>query len=206
MASNAKATLIRRISGTPGKGTGANAGLGTTDVIVPEFPQLPSRLTEETIRQFREEMDRWRAGLQAQFPVPQATATATATPATSTDVSEQIKTALAEAIASINNQIDSALSSVNSKISQIEASITNTNSNGSLTEGDVRQIIRDSHYIYSQGVPSAVWTITHNLGWHPQVAVVDSMGNLVNGDVVYTSENELRVTFYSPFSGKAYLT
>ena len=194
MASNAKETLIKRIAGTPGRGTGANTGLGTTDVIVPEFPQLPGRLTEESIRQFKQDMDRWRAALQAQFPVPQATTATTS----STDVSSQIKTAISEALASINSQISSAVSSLNSKISQIEVSIGN--SNGGITAGDVRQIIRDSHYVHTQGSPSALWTITHNLGWHPAVAIVDSLENLVHGDVIYTSENQLTVSFFSPFS------
>lgn len=70
MASNDKRVLVNRLSGTAGRGTGANTGLGTADVIVPEFPKLPSRLTEESARQFRQEIERWRASLQGQFPIP----------------------------------------------------------------------------------------------------------------------------------------
>lgn len=70
MASNDKRVLVNRLSGSAGKGTGANTGLGTADVIVPEFPKLPSRLTEDSARQFRQEIERWRASLQAQFPIP----------------------------------------------------------------------------------------------------------------------------------------
>jgi len=70
MASNDKRTLINRLSGTAGKGAGANTGLGTADVLIPEFPTLPSRLTQETVRQFRQDVDRWRVNLQGQFPIP----------------------------------------------------------------------------------------------------------------------------------------
>ncbi len=70
MASNDKRTLINRLSGTAGKGAGANTGLGTADVLIPEFPKLPSRITEETARQFRQDVDRWRVNLQGQFPIP----------------------------------------------------------------------------------------------------------------------------------------
>lgn len=70
MASNDKSVLIGRLSGTAGKGTGANTGLGTADVLVPEFPILPSRITEETARQFRQDVERWRSSFQAQFPIP----------------------------------------------------------------------------------------------------------------------------------------
>lgn len=70
MASNEKRVLVNRLSGTAGRGTGANTGLGTADVIVPEFPKLPSRLTEDSARQFRQDIERWRASLQAQFPIP----------------------------------------------------------------------------------------------------------------------------------------
>jgi len=62
-----------------------------------------------------------------------------------------------------------------------------------------------STYIHTQGPPSAVWVITHNLGWWPAVSVVDTGGSLVEPDVHYDSINQVTLTFGSPTSGKAYL-
>lgn len=63
----------------------------------------------------------------------------------------------------------------------------------------------DKHYTHRQDVASDVWTIDHGLGKFPAVTVVDSCGNVVVGDVTYTSLNQLTVTFNAVFSGKAYL-
>lgn len=100
MASNDKRTLINRLSGTAGKGAGANTGLGTADVLIPEFPKLPSRITEETARQFRQDVERWRVNLQGQFPIP-------------------IPTPEAYDPSGLQSQIDS----INSSVSAIKASI-----------------------------------------------------------------------------------
>lgn len=116
MASNAKDTLIRRIAGTPGKGTGANTGLGTTDIVVPPFPLLPDRLTKETAAQFREEVDRWRAGLQAQFPVPQTVTTTTGAAGTVTANASHgdyvTKSQLDDAIYSITGQVQNIVNQI----------------------------------------------------------------------------------------------
>jgi hypothetical protein len=61
-------------------------------------------------------------------------------------------------------------------------------------------------YTHTQGISLATWTITHNLGFFPNVSVVDSANTQVEGDVVYTSVNALTVSFSSAFSGKAYLS
>lgn len=63
----------------------------------------------------------------------------------------------------------------------------------------------DKYYEYVQSTPSAVWTINHNLQKNPSVAVIDSSGNLVEGDCSYTNENTLVLTFSGAFSGKAFL-
>jgi hypothetical protein len=62
-----------------------------------------------------------------------------------------------------------------------------------------------STYVHTQSVPSATWTITHNLNRHPAVSVVDSAGNVIYANVTYTSPNALVVTFSAAFGGKAYL-
>ena len=61
-------------------------------------------------------------------------------------------------------------------------------------------------YTHTQSTPSTTWTITHNLGYHPSVTVVDSADSAVVGDVTYVSENQLIVSFSVAFGGKAYLS
>lgn len=63
----------------------------------------------------------------------------------------------------------------------------------------------DANFIFTQGIPSATWNITHNLGKFPSVSVVDTANQLMYGDTEYINENSLTITFSAPFSGKAYL-
>ena len=63
----------------------------------------------------------------------------------------------------------------------------------------------DKNFTYIQSTSAAVWTITHNLGKRPSASVVDSAGSNVVGEVNYTSNNELTITFSSAFKGTAYL-
>lgn len=60
-------------------------------------------------------------------------------------------------------------------------------------------------YIHTQSSASSSWTITHNLGRRPSVTVVDSGGNVQIGEVLYTSDNEITVSFAAAFGGYAYL-
>jgi hypothetical protein len=67
--------------------------------------------------------------------------------------------------------------------------------------------ISGGHYVHTQSVPSASWTITHDLGYYPGgVSIVDSGGTKVYGDVTFISQSTLVVTFNAAFSGKAYLS
>jgi hypothetical protein len=61
-------------------------------------------------------------------------------------------------------------------------------------------------YEHTQGSASTSWAITHNLGFKPNVTVVDSAGNIVEGEIAYTNSNTLTVSFASAFSGKAYIS
>lgn len=60
-------------------------------------------------------------------------------------------------------------------------------------------------FTHVQTTPAAVWTIEHNKDKHPSVAVVDSTGRKVYGEIKYISSNVIQVTFSGAFSGKAYL-
>lgn len=61
-------------------------------------------------------------------------------------------------------------------------------------------------YIHTQAVASTTWTITHNLGTKPNVVIIDSAGTHVLGDVTYTSDNQVILSFSAAFSGAAYLS
>ena len=61
-------------------------------------------------------------------------------------------------------------------------------------------------YLHNQGVAAAVWVIQHNLGWYPNVTVVDSGGSTVEGDVTAASINQLQLTFSGAFTGVAFLS
>ena len=63
----------------------------------------------------------------------------------------------------------------------------------------------DKNFVFSQNVPSATWSITHNLGKYASVSITDSAGTIVYGEVEYISINEVEVTFRSAFAGKAFL-
>jgi hypothetical protein len=61
-------------------------------------------------------------------------------------------------------------------------------------------------FTFTQATPLDTWVITHNMGYFPAVSVVDSAGELVEGDTIYTSANVVTLLFSAAFSGKAYLS
>jgi hypothetical protein len=61
-------------------------------------------------------------------------------------------------------------------------------------------------HVHDQAFAAASWAITHALGGRPQVTIVDTSDTVVVGDVTYTSDTQLSVSFTAAFSGKAYLT
>jgi hypothetical protein len=61
-------------------------------------------------------------------------------------------------------------------------------------------------YTHIQGTSSAVWNITHNLKFYPNVTTIDSSGAICEGEINYTNPNSLTVTFTAAFSGTAYLS
>ena len=71
--------------------------------------------------------------------------------------------------------------------------------------GEELGIIYDKTFVYNQVTSSDVWEIEHNLDKYPSVTVVDSGGSVVVGEIVYIDKNNVRITFTSAFSGKAYL-
>lgn len=61
-------------------------------------------------------------------------------------------------------------------------------------------------YTHNQSTPSDTWIVTHNLGFHPNVIIVDSANSVVIGGTTYNSLNQLTLYFATGFSGIAYLS
>lgn len=72
------------------------------------------------------------------------------------------------------------------------------------TDGDTVSVSYTDTYTFTQPTPSATWVVTHNMNKYPSVSIVDSAGNIVEGDTVYDSLNTCTLTFQGSFSGKAY--
>jgi hypothetical protein len=77
-----------------------------------------------------------------------------------------------------------------------------------LTEGTTNKYFTVGRvsYEHTQGSASSSWVVNHNLGFKPNVTVVDSAGNIVEGEISYTNSNSITVSFQSAFSGYAYLS
>tara|TARA_R100000353_G_scaffold133785_1_gene94844 strand:- start:1869 stop:3077 length:1209 start_codon:yes stop_codon:yes gene_type:complete len=58
---------------------------------------------------------------------------------------------------------------------------------------------------FIQSKTTATWQVNHNLGKYPSVTTVDDNGNLIYGDVVYNSDDQITITFSAGVSGKVYL-
>jgi hypothetical protein len=61
-------------------------------------------------------------------------------------------------------------------------------------------------YMHDQPIPAALWTISHPLGYRPNVTVVDSTGVTVFGRVSYPADDQVEVRFSAAFAGRAYLS
>lgn len=62
----------------------------------------------------------------------------------------------------------------------------------------------DKNYVHVQNTSSATWTVSHNLGKKPSVVIVDSADDVVHGEITYSDDNNVTLTFAGAFSGKAY--
>jgi hypothetical protein len=75
-------------------------------------------------------------------------------------------------------------------------------------KGDAGEVqFEDLSYVHTQNVASSSWSVTHGLGFIPNITVIDSAGSVVEGSYTYSEDgNTVTLTFSSPFSGKAYLS
>lgn len=60
-------------------------------------------------------------------------------------------------------------------------------------------------YLHTQTTASAVWTITHNLGFKPSVELFNAGSQEIDGDVLHLSVNVVQVSFTIPITGFARL-
>ena len=72
-------------------------------------------------------------------------------------------------------------------------------------KGDQGDLGQDKTFPYEQHTAESVWDITHGLEKFPSVTVIDSGGTNIEGNVLYLDENNIRIIFSDPFTGKAYL-
>lgn len=61
-------------------------------------------------------------------------------------------------------------------------------------------------YTHVQSIPAAVWSITHPLPFRPNVSLVDTADDVIEGDVSYDSASLITVTYSGATGGKAYLS
>lgn len=64
----------------------------------------------------------------------------------------------------------------------------------------------ESFHLHVQNDPSTTWIIDHTLQFFPNVTVVNSAGDQVEGSVIYNNQNRVTIEFSTAFSGKAYLS
>lgn len=61
-------------------------------------------------------------------------------------------------------------------------------------------------FTYTPADARTVWYITHNLGYKPSVRVLDSFSNEYFGQITYTDDNNVVLTFSQAVYGTAYLS
>ena len=91
-------------------------------------------------------------------------------------------------------------------VNSIETSsvIAKEKGNTVVVTGVIGGVTLDANFVFTQTSPSATWVVTHNLNKYCSVTVVDSADNIVFGDVLYNSLNQVTLTFAGAFSGKAF--
>jgi len=100
---------------------------------------------------------------------------------------------------------NSASSTLN--LADVTPATTPVTSYNYATQEYVAGVVADQQaFTFDQQSPAATWSITHNLGFKPSVFVVDTSDTVCFGDIEYTSNNALTVTFAQSFAGKAYLS
>lgn len=61
-------------------------------------------------------------------------------------------------------------------------------------------------YEHNQSAVASTWYVNHNLGYNPNVTVLDSAANHIEAEIWYNNVNSLEIRFSVGISGKAYLS
>jgi hypothetical protein len=91
----------------------------------------------------------------------------------------------------------------------VDTNVIQVNANGAVTRINLSPAItvnNNMSYVYTQTVPSLVWTVEHKMGFRPNVFTEDATGADIEGLVEYVDTNILKITFNTPVAGKAYLS
>lgn len=83
-------------------------------------------------------------------------------------------------------------------------SINGVTLSGNKTSDDLG-LVADKTYLHHQTIASDTWVIVHNLNKYPSVAVIDSAGNEVIGEISYDDKNQVTLKFEGGFKGVATL-
>ena len=68
------------------------------------------------------------------------------------------------------------------------------------------QIIAATSYTHNQIAASSTWTISHQLGFKPNIIVFDSANTQLEAEILHNDNNSITITFSASMSGKAYLS
>lgn len=68
---------------------------------------------------------------------------------------------------------------------------------------DVVALVSKTH---TQNSALTLWTIIHNLNFYPNVTVMNTAGDQVEGSITHIDETQLTISFSSAVAGKAHLS
>jgi hypothetical protein len=63
----------------------------------------------------------------------------------------------------------------------------------------------DSTRVFTFSSATTTWNINHRMGKRPAVTTVDSAGNVIEGQVIYNSDQQVTIYFSPAVAGSAYL-
>lgn len=109
-----------------------------------------------------------------------------------------------------NNGIVDNAEAVNGKVVDDTKTTSNnlwtaSQTNSAITSAVSSSTNSDKNFVFNQNTPSSSWVISHNLNKYVTVTIVDSAENVVVGDILYNSLNQITVNFSGAFSGIAYI-
>ena len=90
-------------------------------------------------------------------------------------------------------------------ISDVSGSVPGFRTKTTSLEVLAKYIILENSFDFTQGVPSVLWTIKHDLNKFPSVTVVNESKEVMIGNIKYIDKDNITITFSAAFSGYAYL-